>query len=85
MWSLTEQMLSNMESFFQVDIGKLWWICFSAFSATSYSPQLKASHNNKMASCFAVVSYENIISIKEAAVMKNTKTATKCALIALNG
>ena len=38
-----------------------------------------------MASHFAVVSYEKIIPTKEAAVTKNTKTATKRALIVLHG
>ena len=42
-----------------------------------------------MASRFAMVSKEKTISVKEAAVIKNTKIATKtkglCALKALNG
>ena len=37
------------------------------------------------ASCFAMVTKEEIISINEAAVTKNTKMATKFSLTALNG
>ena len=47
--------------------------------------QLRAAKENKMASHFASVSEEEILSMKQEAVPKNTKMATKFGVTVFHG
>ena len=55
----------------EIDCQAHWWL------ATSHSPQLETSHDNKMTFHFAVVDYEKIVSINKAAFMKNKNRVLK--------